>query len=666
MTVLAPLFGALVLGIVVPAVVAMYFLRLRRKSRVVPSTMLWSRSVEDIRANTPFQRLRWSLLLLLQLLLLVLLGLALMQPQFDAPSEAAGRHVLLIDHSASMAIEDVGEEGTTRLDLAKRSAAERIESLHAGGLFSRTAPEIMVIAFGSTPDIRTSFSDSKRDVLAAVEGIEQTDESSRIGEALTLARAYTTIVDPENPGPIESPAQLTLWSDGRIEDLDDQGLRSGETLEYRQIGDPLTTNVGISAVAADRPYDRPGTIQVFVAIENPDPAPASVDVQLSVDGTIVSILPEPVAVPAATTDQAEGMRPGRRQISFPPIEQPRGAVIEVALLPSDALGVDDVAGLVVPPTRRLRVGLVGRGGFILRSLLEGMSLQDFDVISAEDYRSGIADGTLPEYDVVVLENEDVGPLPPGRYLSFGRTPEVDGLTEFGQSERGVLVRRTRDEHPVLRFVNLDELFVGEMRKFVPGPGVQTLVDSGEGPLVVEVDRGPLHLVHVAFDPLDSNWPYLRSFVNFVPNAIEYLGTSGDALTSKGFSPGQPIVARIPSNAIDVRMRTPGGIDVEVAPDEGGLVSWGPVSRTGLYELSWSLPGSDLRSVRRIAVNLFSENERRAGSLDEAVFGVEKISGDRVLVEGRTRWHDLWPWLLGMVVALSMLEWYLWQRQAGAG
>src|ERR671938_293109 len=52
----------------VPAVVAMYLLKLRRDEAVVPSTLLWNRLVADVEANAPWQRLRRSLLLLLQLL----------------------------------------------------------------------------------------------------------------------------------------------------------------------------------------------------------------------------------------------------------------------------------------------------------------------------------------------------------------------------------------------------------------------------------------------------------------------------------------------------------------------------------------------------------------------------------------------------------------------
>ena len=53
----------------IPAVLAMYLLKLRRDEAVVPSTLLWQRLVADVEANAPWQRLRRSLLLLLQLLL---------------------------------------------------------------------------------------------------------------------------------------------------------------------------------------------------------------------------------------------------------------------------------------------------------------------------------------------------------------------------------------------------------------------------------------------------------------------------------------------------------------------------------------------------------------------------------------------------------------------
>ena len=69
-----------VLLAVPPAIVSLYFLKLRRRPVEVPSTYLWSRTIEDMHVNSIWQRLRRNLLLLLQLLLMAMLILALLRP----------------------------------------------------------------------------------------------------------------------------------------------------------------------------------------------------------------------------------------------------------------------------------------------------------------------------------------------------------------------------------------------------------------------------------------------------------------------------------------------------------------------------------------------------------------------------------------------------------
>ena len=105
----------------IPAVVAMYLLKLRRDETVVPSTLLWTRLVADVEANAPWQKLRRSLLLLLQLLLVVILALLAARPFLERPAGLARDVVLVIDTSASMAATDVAAEPARRRPRRPRS-----------------------------------------------------------------------------------------------------------------------------------------------------------------------------------------------------------------------------------------------------------------------------------------------------------------------------------------------------------------------------------------------------------------------------------------------------------------------------------------------------------------------------------------------------------------
>src|SRR3954468_11606988 len=125
---LAPWQWAL-LAIVPPAIVALYFLKLKRQPLEVPSTYLWKKSIEDLHVNSLWQRLRKNLLLLLQLLLVLFVILALLRPTWQGSMLKGDRTIFLVDNSASMGATDVKP---TRLDEAKRRVDELIGQMRSG------------------------------------------------------------------------------------------------------------------------------------------------------------------------------------------------------------------------------------------------------------------------------------------------------------------------------------------------------------------------------------------------------------------------------------------------------------------------------------------------------------------------------------------------------
>ena len=112
-TFLSPFTALLAAAVAIPLLLLLYFLKLRRRTLRMASTLLWRRSFEDLQVNVPFQRLRFSLLLLLQFLLLLLLLFALAEPVIKAEVRPAPRIILLIDRSASMNAADADETGHT-------------------------------------------------------------------------------------------------------------------------------------------------------------------------------------------------------------------------------------------------------------------------------------------------------------------------------------------------------------------------------------------------------------------------------------------------------------------------------------------------------------------------------------------------------------------------
>jgi len=649
--------GVILAAIIIPPLILLYFLKLRRRPQPIASTFLWKRAVEDLRANAPFQRLRRSILLLLQLLALALLAVSLMQPQLAGGDVDRGKVVILIDNSASMSAADV-EGGGTRLEEAKRQARGVVESLYGGGLFASTSAEAMVIAFSDRAEVLCRFTSSRALLLEAIERAHQTHGESRLDEALKLARAYTTNVDPEQERPVAEGAHLELFSDGRIHDLDEQVLRD-ETMRYHAIGSDEAENIAFSAIAIDRPYDRPTAVQVFAGLVNFSEEPAVCEIQLSVDGAARHI--ETVEVAAAAVNPSTGrLEPGRNNVVFSPFEQPRGAVVELANLREDSLAVDNIATVVVAPSKALRVALVmqQRDPFLVTAL-EGIKLERLETLSIDQFRSLIESGSIEPYDVVVLSDVEVSQLPRGRFLCFGITPPIAGLNPFGEVEEQIPLN-VRTDHPVMRFVQLDAVRIARSHLLQPAPTIDVIAEGSSGPIIVTGSDAGRHFVHVTFNPLDSTWFRQRSFPNFVLNAVEYLGHLGEALTAQGFAPGQAIATRLPAQASNLRLLMPDGETFNVSDVDPEQFSWGPTRLAGLYVLSFDLPGSAVRQSRPFAVNLVSETEGDIRPAPEIVLSQDRVEA---ITGAGSAYTPLWPWAVGLCLVLVLIEWWTYHRKA---
>ncbi|QYU67965.1 ArsR family transcriptional regulator [Leptolyngbya sp. 15MV] len=166
--------------------------------------------------------------------------------------------------------------------------------------------------------------------------------------------------------------------------------------------------------------------------------------------------------------------------------------------------------------------------------------------------------------------------------------------------------------------------------------------------------------------IGRGWIIDVSFVLFMAQAVEYLGRDATGV-SPSIEPGGVLSDRIPPTASDVRVRTPEGVIEPVGqPGPDGRVVFGPVSRAGVYQLSWVGPPGptdatvDTRSVRPFTANLLdaAESDVAAAVALELPTTVAAAQAE----EARRAESPLWPWLVLGMLALLLLEWYVYNRK----
>jgi len=656
MTWLTPTIALVAAAVTVPLLVLLYFLKLKRREEVVSSTFLWKRAVQDLQVNAPFRRIRRNLLLLLQLLAMVAVLAALAGPVLALRPGPGRRYVVLIDRSASMQATDVTDGARsgsprTRLEEAKQQAMRFVDSLATRWTFAATSSpdQVMVVAFDEHPKVLCTFTADKRQLVGAIGSIEPADRPSRLAEAVTVARAFMSSPGTEagNRSP-EGPAMLVLFSDGRIQDLDQIAVGREEWV-FHCVGQS-GRNLAVTAMQTRRPYDAPQDVQVLATMANYQDGPVTTDVQVSIDANVVAV--RPVTVPAARREaDSNDLTPGRATAEL--TLSYGGGVLEVRQMQEDLLACDDAAWSILTPPKRLSVLLVTAGNPVLEAALRACPVAKVDGITVSEFAAMDHGrmGVEQPYDVIVLDNVEVASTPKGRFLVLGRPPAGAGASVLGTVENA-FIADWRSGHAVLRHCALSSVFVAQgLRLGLPREAL-VLAEFGEGPAMAVVQRQGSTFLIVAFDVLQSNWPFESSFILFCYNALDFLALQAAQVQAGQWKVGEPIVAEGLPARVPVTISGPGLDRTAVTSDDSGAVRFPPTQRAGVYRLD--LPGQPSR--------LFAANLLDAQESDIAPRRQITLAGGQVQAQsGQVKRTNvpLWPALAVLALVLVCVEWWVY-------
>ncbi|NLH15626.1 MAG: VWA domain-containing protein [Phycisphaerae bacterium] len=650
---ITPLTGLFAGGIAISGLVILYFLKLRRTEQMISSTLLWKRAVQDLQVNAPFQRLRRNLLLLLQLLALAVMALALAGPILSLTRGPGKRMVILIDRSASMNATDVSP---SRLEEAKRQARVFVESMRNRAAFSLqdSSDQAMVIAFDDQCKVMSNFTADKRQLLAAIDAIEPGDGRSRLAESITVARAFAqSMGEDANNRSSQEPATLVLFSDGQIADRDAVAVGPDE-VRFFAIGS-VVENVAVTAMQARRSYENPEQVTVFASLANYGAAAVRCDIQIAVNGDVRQV--QNHEIPAKKIEgEPPQERPGKLTVEFT-LNQAGGAVVEVRHTAKDALDRDNMAWSIISPPKQMRVLLVTEGNAVMESALKACPIQRLEVCTGAqfDAMDAAAMNAQPPYDIIVLDKHNPKSLPKASYIVFGLAPEGIEVKTAAEPLENQPILDWRAQHAILRYVNLTNVFVVKAAKIALPRDAQTLAEFRDSPAIAILRHGGNALLLVAFDILESNWPFEPSFILFWYNALAYLGTqTGEQLTANLLT-GEPIVIEgLPAGATGT-LTDPEGVGEPISSGQGGIIRYPQTDRAGVYTVELTQ-----QPAKAFALNLLSEEESKIAPVKELTLSSRTVtSADRAM--GRAN-VPLWPWIVLTALVLVCGEWILYNSR----
>jgi hypothetical protein len=612
---------ALALGVTLPIVVIFYLLKVRRHDEEVSSTFLWNDLIRDLAAHEPLQRLKWNLLLLLQLLGLALITFAVARPFSAQVGQKPVQAVLLLDGSASMQAKDVQP---SRFAKAVDAARSTLNGLPDNSL----ATAILVAAH---PQVLVAATADREQVDRALTSARPSGAAADMREALLLARSL---------GGDPATRRIYLFTDGAFSlppDLpDDLG-----SVQVVPVGQQGTSNVAVTTLSSRPDPQDNRRQQLFARVQNFSDSSRRAVVSISVDGQNVEDRNIDLGANGESDQIFDQLPAGARYAS-----------VSVSTLDGqDGLSLDDSAFAVLEQRKPAQVLLVSAGNQFLEKVLTLLPNVDLYRIASQRYLAVEAD----RFDIIVFDNY-LPPLLPRGNLLVVNPPDRGPYRTNGTINRPRVTSWDRED-PILSFVDLRDLNITKASRLdVPRWG-KPLITAGDGtPLMVAGQDGDRRVAILPFDLQQSNLWTMSAFPILMSNIVSYLSPPG-VVQTPGIQTGSPeSLAPLPQ-VQSVRVTSPSDQVAEFRTGQGAI-SFAATDVPGLYRVQQIVQnGQQTVDDDLFAANLSNPDE---SDLRPRLTGLNNPgpieAGVAVLQK------EFWGLLAAIVLPLLLFEWFWFHRK----
>ncbi len=612
MSLLVP--AALAFSIIIPVILLLYFMRPKRQERVVGSTLLWQQALQDLQASRPWQRLRITPLLLLQILAAIVIVLVLARPATFIRSPIGGDSIIILQASASMQATDVAPN---RFEEAKSRIADLIAGLGPDDHLS-------LISMARVPQVLIAASSDKQQLTAALQRARVTNQDADLEQALSLATSLAAG---------HTNIQVLVIGDGHVLQPD-QPLELSFPVHYLQIG----TDAPNTALLALASRTVQGNLVALAQVANYSRQERSIPVELYADGKLVGVETIDLAAQASGALQWGPLPPTTR-------------FLHAHIIAQDPMVVDHDAWAIVGGSMPGRALLVTKGNSFLEAAMRLQSNIDLFETTPDKY---VDTGT---FDLTIFDGF-VPPTLPAGDVFFVNPPK--GSYIFGTSGPNITISRISagtDTANLLHDVDLSSIHVLRIsHQLTPASWAQPVIVTPQTPLLIAGETDNRRIAALSFDLHESDLPLQPSFPLLMFNLVNWF-LPPPVPGSGQVAPDTPVTIQTWPGADRVTVAPPGRQTMTVAPPFP-VATFNQTDTVGIYYVTQHVHNQQRNGA--FAINLFDPLQSRlapAAQLPVAhstPFDTGGPTVPRVL-------RELWPWIAAFLLLVLCLEWWLFGR-----
>ncbi|MBA2680880.1 MAG: VWA domain-containing protein [Ktedonobacteraceae bacterium] len=613
MSILVP--AALAFSVIIPIILLLYFMRPKRQERVVGSTLLWQQAMQDLQASRPWQRLRITPLLLLQLLAALAIILVLIRPAIFMNSPVSGNTIIVLQASASMQATDVNP---SRFENAKNTISDYIAALGPNDHLS-------LITMARTPQVLIVGSQDKGQLQNALQRAKVTNQDADLEQALSLANSLALS---------QANAQVMVIGDGHVMNSN-QAIVTQYPVRYMAVG----TDAPNAALMALSSRSIQGQLIAFAQVTNYSHQTRAIPVELYADNRLFGI--KTVTLAAGTSGA----------VQWGPLAQTT-SVLHARIVTQDAMTIDHEAWALVGSSIHGRVLLVTKGNMYLETALRLQSNVELFETTPDTYSNignnydltvfdGYAPPTLPSSNLLFLN-------PPNKSYTFGTSSTLTSVSHISAGN---------DTLSLLKDVDLSSIHtLRASHQLKPSLWAQAIITSPEAPLLLAGENNNQRIAVFGFDLHETNLPLESSFPILMLNMMNWFLPSPVAGNGQ-VSAGVPVKVDTWPGSDLVTVTGPDQQSTTVGPPFP-VTPYAKTNSVGIYQVAQHVRGRTLNGA--FTVNLFDPTQSNlvpARALP--IINSTTITGTNNTISHQLR--EIWPWIAAVLLLILCVEWWFFSR-----